>query len=94
MPTPPPDYTITLTDADAAELDGDQTGKIVWHNASGSEINLHPPSCVSPGGDEIIANGANSRSYQINGIKGDTYAYTFDVGAELGTRNGTIKVNP
>lgn len=87
------DYTINLTDADAAELDGDQNKKVAWHNASGSEIVLTPPTCVSPGTVTTIANGATSRDFQINGTKGDVYSYSFTVGAELGTRSGKIKVN-
>lgn len=93
MPTAP-DYTITLTDADAPELDGDQTKKVAWKNSSGSEIVLTPPTCVSPETVTTIANGATSRDFQIAGQKGTTYDYSFTVGAELGTRNGTIKVNP
>jgi hypothetical protein len=40
-----------------------------------------------------IANGDTSRDFQITGQKGTTYEYSFTVGAELGTRNGSIKVN-
>ncbi len=88
------DYTIDLIDADSDELDADQGKKIVWHNSSASSIVLHPPSCVSPGQDETISPNSDSKVYTVNGKKGDVYTYTFDVGAEVGTRNGTIKVNP
>ncbi len=87
------DYTINLTDADAPELDADQGKKVAWHNATTSDITLNPPSCVSPNTATDIAAGATSRDFQINGTKGDVYSYTFTVGAKLGTRNGTIKVN-
>jgi hypothetical protein len=86
-------YTITLTDADAAELDGDQNKKVCWTNNSGSEISLNPPAGVTPNQTTVIANGATSRDFQITGQKGLTYDYTFMVGAEVGTRNGKIRVN-
>jgi hypothetical protein len=89
-----PDYTINLADADATELDGNQGGKVAWHNSTTSDITLNPPACVSPGTATDIPAGTTSRNFTINGTKGDSYAYTFNVGAKLGTRNGTIKVNP
>lgn len=89
----PPDYTIDLSNADAAELDGDQNKNVAWKNTTTSDITLNPPSCVSPGTATDIPAGDTSRNFNITGNKGTTYDYTFDVGAEVGTRNGKIKVN-
>jgi hypothetical protein len=87
------DYTIDLANADAGELDADQGKTIAWHNSTSSDITLNPPSCVSPSNSTDIPAGQTSRNFTVNGNKGSTYDYTFTVGAELGTRNGSIKVN-
>jgi len=92
MPTAP-DNTIDLANADATELDANKGSTVAWHNSTTSVISLNPPSCVSPSNELDIAAGATSRTFTINGNKGSTYDYTFDVGAELGTRSGKIKVN-
>jgi hypothetical protein len=85
--------TIHLTNADSNEVDVDPGDKVIWHNDTSDEITLHPPSCVSPGGDDSISPGQDSRQYTVNNNANGDYSYTFDVGAELGVRNGRIKVN-
>ena len=93
MPTAP-DYTIELSNANATQLDVDKGKKVVWHNSTNSVISLHPPSCVTPADTLIdISAGATSRNFTITGNKGASYDYDFTVGAELGPRNGKIKVN-
>ena len=89
----PPDNTIDLANADAAELDANQGTTVAWHNSTTSDITLNPPSCVSPSNQTDIPAGDTTSNFTINGNKGSTYDYTFVVGAELGTRNGKIKVN-
>lgn len=91
---PDPDITIDLTDANKGETDVKNGAKIAWHNSSGSDITLHPPSCVSPGNATQIANGATSRNFTVTGNVNASYEYTFDVGAEVGVRTGNIKIEP
>ena len=84
------EITINLTDADAAEGDVQKPGKVTWHNATtDTSITLNPPSCVSPNNQVVIAPGCDS-THNTNNSANGTYAYTFTVGAELGTRNGRI----
>lgn len=92
MPNPP-DLTIDLTDANAGENDVNKGSTIAWHNSTQSSITFDPPSCVSPSNEVTILAGGTTRTYTVNGNKGSTYDYTFTVGAAVGTRNGTIKVN-
>ena len=87
------DYTIDLSDVDAGEFDAEKGKTIAWHNSTTSDISLNPPSCVSPSNETDIPAGQTSRNFTINGSKGQTYDYSFTVGAELGTRSGSIKVN-
>lgn len=91
---PDPDITIDLTNADKGETDVKNGNQIAWKNSTGSDITLHPPSCVSPGTDTPIANGATSRNFTVQGNVNGTYDYTFDVGAEVGVRTGNIKIDP
>lgn len=90
---PPVHHQIDLKDKNAGTLSVNQGDTIAWHNDTRSDISLNPPSCVSPPGQTDIAAGATSKNFTVNGTKGQSYDYSFDVGAELGTRNGTIAVN-
>lgn len=86
-------HTIDLQDQDAGTLNADQNDKITWHNSTSSDITLNPPDCVSPQQATDIPAGQTSRDFAVTGQKGQSYEYSFTVGAELGTRNGTIDVN-
>jgi hypothetical protein len=90
----PPDLTIDLADANIGENDVDKGTTIAWHNSTNSDIRLNPPSCVSPSNPTDIPSGQTTTPFNVSGSKNKTYDYTFDVGAEVGTRNGTIRVNP
>ena len=90
---PPTTHTIDLQDTDAGTLNVDQNDKIEWHNSTTSDITLNPPSCVARPDQTPIAAGGTSRDFTVTGQKGQSYEYSFTVGAELGTRNGTIDVN-
>jgi hypothetical protein len=91
---PDPDITIDLTNADKGQTDAKNGDKIAWHNSSGSDITLNPPSCVSPSNSTSIPNGDTSGNFTVNGNVNGTYDYTFDVGAEAGVRSGKIKIDP
>ena len=90
---PAPDHTIDLQDKDASTVSAKPGETIAWHNSTSDDITLHPPTCVSPSTDTDIPAGNTSRNFTVNSGSQGSYAYTFDVGAELGTRNGTISVH-
>lgn len=91
MPNPP-DHTIDLSDSNATEYDTSAGTTIAWHNSTTSDITLNPPTCVSPSGSTDIPAGQTSRNFTVNAGNG-LFTYSFTVGAELGTRNGSIRVN-
>lgn len=69
--------------------------KLNWTNNTGNNISSFTlPSCVGGTSPAPIANGATTSNYTVNAntTKGD-YGYSWEEGAELDRRTGTIDVN-